>query len=175
MYSKNRKGITAVIAILLLLMMTVAAAGGAYVWMQSLQSQFQERCEAITNRDVQIKDLRCLNRDSDGVGVVKVFFKNSGESALDLDPVDMDVNEFATGNLNATLTRTSISLSSDLGTSERITITNGGDDFSEPGTSAPYEILLDDNLSVGDQYQVDFIFTEEEGLERGQPCEAGQR
>ncbi len=169
---RNRKGITAVIAILLLLMMTVAAAGGAYVWMQSLQTQFQERGESIANRDAQIKDLRCFNEG--GSGVVSVFFKNSGSTELDLDPVDMDISEFSTGNIDPRLTRTSLSLSTDRGTSPGVNATNNKD-FSSPGDSALYEIDLDSTMEVGKRYEVDFVFTDEEELSRGKPCEAGQR
>ena len=38
----NRKGITAVVAIVLLLMMTVGAAGLAYVWVTNLQNKVQD-------------------------------------------------------------------------------------------------------------------------------------
>ncbi|MDY6789536.1 MAG: archaellin/type IV pilin N-terminal domain-containing protein [Candidatus Nanohaloarchaea archaeon] len=168
----KRKGITAVIAILMLLMMTVAAAGGAYVWMQSLQKQFQERGEAIANRDAQIKGMQCFNQGGDGI--VEVFFKNSGRTELDLSPIDMDVKDFATGDINATLTRTGLSLSTNTGLSSGVSL-QGNTDFSSPGDSALYEITLDSKLDTGKEYQVDFSFTGEEGLSRGQPCEAEAR
>jgi len=167
-----RKGITPVIAIVLLLMMTVAAAGGAYAWTSGLLDDFMGEAENEADRGISIQNLVCYNQAptvGDGA-YVEVFFQNTGTKQLDLDPVDMNVRDRATGDINFTLTRTGLSLEErNLG--PRIDF-KFGDDFTEPGTSAAYIVGLDDRLERGANYEVEFVFTDEENTAHAAYCQA---
>ncbi len=167
-----RKGITPVIAIVLLLMMTVAAAGGAYAWTSGLLDQFMGTAEDETERGISIQNLVCYNQAptvGDGA-YVEVFVQNTGTKQLDLDPVDMNVRDRATGDINYTLTRTGMSLEErNLGPAIDFKF---GDDFTEPGTSAAYIVGLPDTLERGTNYEVEFVFTDEENTKHAAYCQA---
>ncbi len=169
MLERTRKGITPVIAIVLLLMMTVAAAGGAYAWLTQLQEQFQNQAESSIERGINIVDMQCYNQD--GSGYVEVFFKNSGTKALDLNPIDMNIRAGSTGNINYTLTQTGLKFSQTGGLGDGITFISGSNDFSEPGESAPY-LITTEPFSAGDRYQIDFVFTDEDGTTKTANCQA---
>lgn len=167
-----RKGITPVIAIVLLLMMTVAAAGGAYAWSSGLLDQFMGEAEDEAERGISIQNLVCYNQAptvGDGA-YVEVFFQNTGTKQLDLEPVDMNVRDRATGDINFTLTRTGLSLEQrNLGPEIDFKF---GDDFTEPGTSAAYIVGLPDRLERGANYEVEFVFTDEENTAHAEYCQA---
>jgi flagellin-like protein len=167
-----RKGITPVIAIVLLLMMTVAAAGGAYAWTSGLLDDFMGEAEDEAERGISIQNLVCYNQAptvGDGA-YVEVFFQNTGTKQLDLDPVDMNVRDRATGDINFTLTRTGLSLEErNLGPEVDFKF---GDDFTEPGTSAAYIVGFPGRLERGANYEVEFVFTDEENTAHAEYCQA---
>jgi len=165
-----RKGITPVIAIVLLLMMTVAAAGGAYAWLTQLQEQFQNQAEEDVERGIDITDLRCYN--DQGTGTVEVFFSNSGTTQLDLNPIDLNVRSASTSNVNYTLTRTSIGLAQNQLSDQVFFETESGEDFADPRSSAAYTIGLDDSMEVGQRYEMEFIFTDENSEAVTSTCQA---
>lgn len=165
---RDRKGITAVIAIILLLMMTVAAAGGAYVWMQNLQEQYEGQAERIATRDISIQSLRCFNEE--GTGVVRVLLKNSGETNINLNPSDVLVREFSSQNEPVGASQRDISLSVENPAGPVNITDNQG--FPEPGGSAVYNIDLRDSLTEGRRYNVEFVFTSEDGITRDSSCTA---
>lgn len=175
---KARKGITPVIATILLIMMAVAAAGGAYTWITQIQDQFKERAQTSLDRSVDLIDLRCY-KNSTG-SYIDAFFKNSGERAIDLNPVDLRIRNSATGSVNFTLTRTGISLSTTAGSlSDGVTLISGNSDFKSPGASTPYRIRPGSspswaNFETGDRYTVEFEFTDEGGLVKTETCQAQQ-
>ncbi len=80
---RSRRGITPVVAIVLLLMMTVAAAGGAYAWIQSVQSDAQEDTTASLAASLAVRDVRC------DVSNITVTLRNSGDTALTGDTADL--------------------------------------------------------------------------------------
>ncbi len=168
--ARVRNGITPVIAIVLLLMMTVAAAGGAYAWLTQLQEQFQKQAEQDVERGIDITDLRCYNEE--GAGTVEVFFSNSGTTELDLDPIDLNVRSASTGNVNYTLTRTSISLAAGRLSDQVFFETDGNEDFSDPRSSAAYSIVLDGTMENGQRYEMEFIFTDENSETVTSTCQA---
>jgi len=156
--------------------MAVAAAGGAYTWITQIQDQFKQRATESLNRDVDLIDMRCYRNNTGSY--IEPFFKNSGDKAVDLNPVDIFIRESATGDINNTLTRTGISLSSTGGAlSDGVVIINGGTDFKSPGSSAPYRIRLGSspswkNFDVGSRYSITFTFTDENGIEKQDTCQA---
>ncbi|MDY6770904.1 MAG: archaellin/type IV pilin N-terminal domain-containing protein [Candidatus Nanohaloarchaea archaeon] len=168
----DRKGITPVIAVVLLLMMTVAAAGGAYAWLTQLQNQFQQRAQEDVQRGISLNDLTCYNKG--GQAHVVAFFKNSGTTELDLNPVDMNARYAATGNINYSLTTTGMSFTQGR-LSQGVVFRTGNSDFSQPRSSAAYRIDLDSQFEIGRRYKMEFVFTDEDGTTKSQTCQAQQR
>lgn len=168
----GRNGITPVIAVVLLLMMTVAAAGGAYAWTSGLMEGFFGRAEAETQRDIAIKNIACFNQaPTAGDGAyVEVYFSNTGTKKLDLQPVDMHIRPRDTGNINYSLTRTGISLTS--GALSPMIDFQFGDGFASPGTSSAYIIGLESRFESGKNYEIEFVFTDEANTKRVGYCQA---
>lgn len=75
----NKKGITAVVAIVLLLMMTVGAAGLAYVWITNLQTKMQGNAETGVEDIQKTQDAR-ISVDSvwNASGNINLTLLNSG-------------------------------------------------------------------------------------------------
>jgi len=162
-----QKGITPIIAIVLLLMMTVAAAGGAYVWFTDLQDDLEEQAEEDAARSISINDLRCLNEG--GNGVIEVYLKNGGSTEIDADPVDMNVRYPANGSVVFDATRSGLSLMEDDLSSGVGNLT--GQFITEAGNAAAYSITTE-QFSVGTDYEIEFVFTDEEGTSVSQTCQA---
>lgn len=164
----NKKGITPVVAILLLLMMVVAAAGGAYVWIQNFQEQTQEqateRAEESLNRGIELVEVQCVDSTSSVVATLR----NSGNTELDLDPVDLRIRDSSTGDLVTSVTQMDL----EAGTAgSGGTIESATGDFVDPGASAEYNITLSDGFGSTDMYRTIFIFADENDHEVEGTCE----
>ena len=162
-FKTSKKGVTPVIAVLLLLMMTVAAAGGAWVWMNELMEEFQEEGEGELDEmdaEVSILSMDCFS-DSDEIDV---YLHNSGGTALDLYPVDIDVYHSASGDLVAEL--------------RDMDLDQGDDSIEDPGDRGEYlwDIESDGNWIEGDEliradeYEIEVSFPE--GYELSGQCVA---
>ncbi len=153
----RKKGVTPVIAVLLLLMMTVAAAGGAYIWITQLQDTITGRTQEDMdrwNRDVSITDLDCYEN-----GVIVARFRNSGDIALNINPVDMLVHDRATGERQDDLTVYGMNFISDL-TDNNVEILGPDDDFSNVNNIAAYRIDTGGDLELYNHYDISFRFTD---------------
>lgn len=80
---RNRKGITAVIAIVLLLMMTVGAAGFAYIWVTDLQNRLQGSTTTSVEQMTAANNAK-LGIDSmwNDTGSISINLRNSGSYAF---------------------------------------------------------------------------------------------
>ena len=156
----RRKGVTPVIAVLLLLMMTVAAAGGAYIWITELQDRITGRTEDDMDRwdrDVSLTDLRCYDD-----GKVVARFRNSGDIALNINPVDMLVHDRATGERQDYETIYGMNLrDGSTGQNEvDINILGPDNDFSNVNNIAAYSIETEGNFEAYNHYEITFRFTD---------------
>jgi len=173
---KKRKGITPVIAIVLLLMMTVAASGGAWMWIQELQNEFQGQVDIRS--DIKLISLTCYNKLGDGQ--VEAYFKNTGKSQIDLGHVNMYVTDVYNGEMAYSLTRTDMSfqandVSSTLGLE---IVTGSSQDFSNPKQSAAYRITTGNSgaeFETNKVYEIAFEFSNVGDRQITQQCEPGDR
>ena len=156
--ASNRKGVTPVIAVLLLLMMTVAAAGGAYVWMTQLQEQFQEGAEddlSQMDRGVGVEVLECDGSE------ITAYLRNSGDTDLNLNPVDILVEERDTGD------RAAEEYGLDLTEGDHL----DGDDFSETGDVGQYTFNMEYTFEDTQYYEVTFRLVDEDDYEVTAQCQ----
>ncbi|MDY6789160.1 MAG: archaellin/type IV pilin N-terminal domain-containing protein, partial [Candidatus Nanohaloarchaea archaeon] len=169
-YTDHRQGVTPVVAILIMLMIAVVAGTGAYVWISQFQEESQEKTQEEfedLDRGIALQSLRCYNEG--GSGHLEAWFKNTGQTKLDLDPVDMIIEKANAESANTTLSRPSLSLLN--GTlSQDIDIVQGSGDFSSAETSATYEIETS-RFQEGISYNVEFIFTAEDEFSVSESCD----
>ncbi|MFB6077122.1 MAG: archaellin/type IV pilin N-terminal domain-containing protein [Candidatus Nanohaloarchaea archaeon] len=144
----TRKGITPVVAIVLLLMMTVAAAGGAYTWVTGIIERGQEQGQASLNRQVDIKDLTCWTN-----GTVDFYLVNSGQTELDANDVTAYLYSVGTDNLLNT---------------------NGSLSNGQWSVGSAWDSSTDfaSTLTAGNQYEVEFELTNEDGYSVTGSCQA---
>lgn len=165
-FDGKRKGVTPVIAVLLLLMMTVAAAGGAYVWMTSLQDQLKSQTQdEVTSfdRSISMSDVRCMSD-----GTVEVLLRNSGDKELDLDPVDMEVRDTDTGNINASISKFDMDISSATDSDDVSNVDGGG--IKSPGGTGVYTISAGGNFEADRLYEITLIFKDEDSYDISATC-----
>ncbi len=107
--TRNRKGITPIIAVILLLMMTVAIAGLAYVFIQRYSSSAEATAENTTARtsqslksNLKIDGYNTTCGAASGWVLVRVSVRNAGQEAARNVQLFVDDN-FLNGSTNTSL------------------------------------------------------------------------
>lgn len=167
--NKAKKGITPVVTMIILVLIALTVAVSAYAWVtqfqEGTQEQVQEQAENL-DRGISIQSLECYNEN--GAGSIEVWFKNSGSTTLDLDPVDMLITPEGSDSADPGASRTELSLYND-SLSEDINITDGNSDFRSSGASANY-IINTTEFGGGNSYNIEFVFTDEGELTVREDC-----
>ena len=86
--TRNKKGITPIIAIILLLMMTVAAAGASFYWLIKIQSQMQGGTEQYQENvfDRLASSINWLDADYNATSeTITIYLQNVGTTDIPLD------------------------------------------------------------------------------------------
>lgn len=147
----GRKGITPVVAIVMLLMLTLVVGGGVMAFLTGFFEEQTGDIEAQRSTNAEFRGLTCIDNGGSNADFINFTLRNTGDTNIDLNSVDIYVRSVSNSQLLHTIT-TSGGAMAQMTVDDRL--------WSDSETLNP---ATEANLSAGNAYTIEFEFTSNGG------------